>query len=65
MKCAQGMRKSEADGRDLSGMNVFQFFLFTMFLLCYCHIFNIFLLYSNFLSRFFNENLILLVVDNL
>ena len=34
-KCARGMRKSGADGGDLSGMNVFQIFSFTIFLLHY------------------------------
>ena len=55
------MSKNEADGGDLSGMNVFQFF----YLLCSYYIITVFLLYSTFLSWFFNENPILLVADDL
>ena len=58
-------RKSGNVGGDLSGMNVFSSFLLTMFLLYYVPFFHLVNFYLKFLSRFFTDKPILLVVDNL
>ena len=61
--CTRNEEELSYDGGEVSRMNVFQIFSFTIFLLCYF----LFLLnfYSDFPSRFFNDNPILLVVDDL